>query len=58
MKSLKEKKTEIINFWDIEEEADREQLIEALRNYAEIKRQAELVPEIREHFEQINESYV
>lgn len=56
MNSLKEKKDEIINFWDIAEEADREQLIEKIRQYAEIKSEQELVPEIRANFKQIKSS--
>lgn len=54
MNSIKEKKDQIVNFWDIEEESDREKLIEEIRNYSEMKSEAELVPEIRENFKQIN----
>ena len=53
MNSIEEKKDLIINFWDIEEESDREKLIEEIRKYSEVKTEAELVPEIREHFNQI-----
>ncbi|WP_299715138.1 hypothetical protein [uncultured Tenacibaculum sp.] len=54
MNSLKDRKNQIVNFWDIEEETEREKLIEEIRNYSEIKSEIELVSEIRENFEQIN----
>ena len=54
MNSLKDRKEEIVNFWDIEAESDREWLIEELRKYFESKSEDELIPEIRENFEQIN----
>lgn len=54
MNSLIEKKDDIVNFWSIEEEADREKLILEIRKYSEIKREEELASEIRENFEQIN----
>ena len=54
MNSLKEKKEEILNFWEIEEESAREELINKIRLYSELKSEEELIPEIRENFEQIN----
>ena len=54
MNSLKDRKNQIVNFWDIEEETEREKLIEEIRNYSEIKSEIELISEIRENFEQIN----
>jgi len=54
MKNLEEKKDEIVNFYGIEEESDREKLIEEIRKYSEIKSENELVPEIRENFKQLS----
>ena len=54
MKSLKEKKDEIVNFWDIEKESSKEKLIEEIREYSETKSENELVQEIRANFKQIN----
>jgi len=54
MNSLKERKDDIINFWDIEEESAQEELINEIRQYAESKKEEELAPEIRANFDQMN----
>ena len=54
MNSLEEKKDEIVNFYDLEKESDREKLIEEIRKYSEIKSENELVSEIRKNFKQIS----
>jgi hypothetical protein len=56
MNSIREKKDQIVNFWSIDEESDREKLIEEIRNYSEIKTEAVLVQEIRDNFKQTSSS--
>lgn len=53
MNNLKEKKEEIVNFFEIEKESESEKLIEEIRKYSEVKSEYELVPEIRENFKQL-----
>lgn len=54
MNSIKDKKEEIVNFWEIEDESERERLIEEVRKYSETKNENELKLEIRENFKQVN----
>ena len=56
MNSLREKKNEIANFYDFEDEAKRDELLEEIRKYTERTSEDELVSEIRENFEQNNSS--
>jgi hypothetical protein len=56
MNNIREKKDQIVNFWSIDEESDREKLIEEIRNYSEIKTEAVLVQEIRDNFKQTSSS--
>lgn len=53
MNSLKDRKDEIVNFYDFENESDKTELIEDILKYSEMKSENEFVAEIRENFKQI-----
>lgn len=54
MKNLSDIKEKIANFWDIEEDSERNMLVEKIRHYAASKDESEFIKEVRQTFEQIN----
>ncbi len=54
MKNLSDIKEKIANFWDIEEDSERDALLEKIRHYAASKDEDEFIKDVRQTFEQIN----
>jgi hypothetical protein len=54
MENLSEIKEDIVNFWSFEDDSRRDAILEKIRQYTESKDESELVPEIRNTFEQTN----
>jgi hypothetical protein len=56
MNSLSERKEQIVGFWEIEDDDERDQLVAEISEYANTKDPGEFSKEVRSHFEQVNYS--